>query len=212
MEQQIPRALALVDEAETMARTLEIDFVELEWARSHAVRWKGDLDRAHELMSRAVELARLREERWREVECLIWLAMIDLDRQNSSSVEQYCDEIDEIAGRLDHALPPVSAVFRLLAQFDRGRNDLTLSALDQALTSLREFDDKAHLAYALNFAAHDALARGQYSQARIAATEALMAARAMSREARKSSSPARSWLAQTMPMAIGQRRWPAFRR
>ena len=29
VEQQIPRALALVDEAETMARTLEIDFVEL---------------------------------------------------------------------------------------------------------------------------------------------------------------------------------------
>jgi predicted ATPase/class 3 adenylate cyclase len=180
VEQHIPRALALVDEAETMARTLQIDSVELQWALSHAVRWKGDLDRAHTLMTRAVELAREREERWREVECLIWLAMIDLDRRNSSSVEQYCDEIDEIAGRLDHALPPVSAAFRLLAQSIAGRNDLT-SALDQGLTSLREFDDKAHLAYALNFVADDALTRGQYSRARIAATEALMAAKAMSR-------------------------------
>ena len=95
-------------------------------------------------------------------------------------MEQYCDEIDEIAGRLDHALTPVSAVFRLLAQSIAGRNDLT-SALDEALTSLREFDDKAHLAYALNFVADDALTRGQYSRARIAATEALMAAKAMSR-------------------------------
>ncbi len=163
-----------------MARTLGIDSVELRWARSHAVRWRGDLDRAHVLMTRAVELAREREERWREVECLIWLAMIDLDRRNLSSTEQSCDEIDEIAGRLDHALPPVSAVFRLLAQSIAGRNDLT-SALDQALTSLREFDDKARLAYALNFAADDALTRGQYSRARIAASEALVAAKAMSR-------------------------------
>jgi class 3 adenylate cyclase len=180
VEQQISHALGLVSEAETMASTLEVDFVELEWARAHAARWKGDLDRACALMTRAVELARLRGERWREVECLMWLAMIDLERQRSLSVEQHCNEIDEIAERLAHALPPVSAVFRVLAQFGAGRKDLS-SALDKALISLRDFDDKAHLAYALNFAAHDALTRGQYSQARIAATEALTAARAMSR-------------------------------
>ena len=46
VEQQISRALLLIDEAEVAARTLEIDFVELEWARAHAARWKGDLDRA----------------------------------------------------------------------------------------------------------------------------------------------------------------------
>ena len=39
-----------------------------------------------------------------------------------------------------------------------GRNGIYRPALDQALTSLRDFDDKAHLAYALNFAADDALA------------------------------------------------------
>ena len=108
-------------------------------------------------MSRAVELARLRAERWREVECLIWLAMIDLERQKSSSVEQYCNEIDEIAGRLDHALPPVSAAFRVLAQFGSGTKRDLSSALDQALTSLRDFDDKAHFAYVLNFAAQTLL-------------------------------------------------------
>jgi hypothetical protein len=83
--------------------------------------------------------------------------MINLERQRSPSVEQYCDEIDEIAGRLDHALPPVSGAFRVLAQFSTRRGDL-----DQALTSLRDFDDKMHLAYVLNFAARDALALGQY--------------------------------------------------
>ena len=44
VEQQISRAFILIDQAETMAKTLGLDFVELEWARSHAVRWKGDLD------------------------------------------------------------------------------------------------------------------------------------------------------------------------
>jgi hypothetical protein len=131
-------------------------------------------------MSRAVELARLREERWREVECLIWLAMIDLERQASLSVERYCDEIDEIARRPGHTLPPVSAAFRVLAQFNAGERDLS-PALDHAVTALRDFDDKAHLAYVLNFAAHDALAHGQDAQARTTATEALTAAREMSR-------------------------------
>ena len=180
VEQQVSRALEMIDEAETIAKTLDVDFVELECARANAVRWKGDLDRAHVHMSHALELTRMRKEHWREVECLISLATINLERQKLPSVEQYCDEIDEIAGRLDHALPPVSAAFRVLAQCSACREDL-LPELDRALTSLREFDDKAHLAYVLNFAAHDALTLGEYSRACTAATEALMAARAMLR-------------------------------
>jgi predicted ATPase/class 3 adenylate cyclase len=180
VDQQIPRALALVDEAKAMARTLRLDFVELEWARAHAARWKGDLDRACTLMNRAVTLARLREDRWREVECLIWLAMIDLERQDLSSVERDCDESDELASRLNYMLPPVSGAFRVLAQRHARGQDI-LAALGQALASLRDFDDKAHLAYVLNFAADDALAQGLHTQARTAATEALAAARAMPR-------------------------------
>jgi class 3 adenylate cyclase len=180
VEQQISRAFMTIDEAETMATVLELDFVELEWARSLALRWKGDVERAHGRMNRAVELARTRAEHWREVECLIWLAMIDLERNKLPSVEQYCDAIDDIAGRLDHALPPVSAAFRVLARLNSDGTDL-LQALDQALTSLRDFDDKAHLAYVLNFSAADALARGQFARARSTAAEALMNAEAMSR-------------------------------
>ncbi len=180
VEQQISHAFTMIDEAKAMARALALDFVELEWARSHAARWQGDLDRAHALMSRAVDLARLREERWREVECLIWLAMIDLERGKLPSVIRFCNDIDTIAARIDHALPPVSAAFRVLAQRRLGDTDLT-PALDQALTSLRDFDAKAHLAYVLNFSAHDALDQGQHSQARSAATEALTTAKTMSR-------------------------------
>ena len=154
VEQQVSRALEMIDEAETIAKTLDIDFVELECARANAVRWKEDLDRAHVHMCRALELTRMRKEHWREVECLISLATINLERQKLPSVEQYCDEIDEIAGRLDHALPPVSAAFRVLAQFSACRG--LPPELDRALTSLRDFDDKTHLAYVLNFAAHDA--------------------------------------------------------
>jgi len=178
VEQQVSRAFALVDEAEAMARTLGLDFVELEWGRAHAARWQGDLDQAHALMNRAMTLARVHEEWWREVECLIWLAMIDLERRDLSSVERYCDEIDKIAGRINHDLPPVSAAFRVLAQLGTCAGDL-MPALDQAVTALRDFDDKAHLAYVLNFAADNALTEGKYSQAGTAANEALTAAAAM---------------------------------
>jgi hypothetical protein len=179
VELQIPRALAMVDEAETMSQRLNLHFVELEWARAHAARWTGDLDRAHALLTRAVDLARLREERWRQVECIIWLAMIELERRNLQSVERYCDEIDEIAERLEHALPPVAAAFRVLARTGSRHRDL-LPTIGQALTALRDFDDKAHLAYVLNFSAQDALAEGQVAWASCAAHEALTAAGAMS--------------------------------
>ncbi len=178
VEQQIPRALTLIEHAETMANRLELDFAELAWARSHVARWTGDLVRAHAMMSRAVELARLREERWKEVECLIWLTMIDLEREELPSVEQHCNQIDAIAERIDHALPPVATAFRVLARL--GSGDLS-SELDQALASLRDFDDKAHLSYVLNLAADDALARGRCTWARAAAAEALSTARVMSR-------------------------------
>jgi len=56
-------------------------------------RWQGDLDRAHALISRATVLARQREERWREVECLIWLATINLERRDLSSVERLCSRL-----------------------------------------------------------------------------------------------------------------------
>jgi tetratricopeptide (TPR) repeat protein len=180
VEQEIPRALEMIDEAETIARAFDGDFIELECARANAARWKGDLDRAHRHMSRGLELTRLSEEHWREVECLAWLATIDLERRKFQSVERYCDEIDETAGRFRHALPPVSAAFRVLAQFSQCRGDL-LPELDRVLTSLRDFDDKAHLAYVLNFVAHDALALDQYSRAFTAATEALKAAEVMAR-------------------------------
>jgi class 3 adenylate cyclase len=180
VEQQTPRALALVEEAEALARTLDLNFVELKWARAHAARWRGDLEQAHALMSEATTLARQREERWREVECLIWLAMIGLERRDLSAVERLCDEIDAIARRLDHAFPPVSAAFRVLAQLGTREADLTL-ALDQAVTALRDFDDKAHLAYVLNFAADHALSQGRYRDADIAAGEALTTAKAMPR-------------------------------
>ncbi len=180
VEQQVGRALAMVDEAETMARALHLEFVELDWARAHALRWKGDLDSAHALMSRAVELARLREERWREVECLIWLAMIDLERRNLPAVELRCNEIDDIARRLDHALPPVSTAFRALARVQSCSSDAS-PMLEAAVRSLRDFDDKAHLAYVLNVSAQAFIDQGRQALARAAAAEALTAAQAMSR-------------------------------
>ena len=114
------------------------------------------------------------------MECLIWLATINLERRDLSSVERLCNEIDEIAKRLAYALPPVSAAFRVLAQLDTCERDLT-PALDQAVAALRDFDDKAHLAYVLNFAADDAFIKGRYGQASSAASEALTTAKAMPR-------------------------------
>ncbi|MBV8988335.1 MAG: hypothetical protein JO372_07210, partial [Solirubrobacterales bacterium] len=180
VEREIPRALALVRDAEALAETLGLRFAELEWARAHAARWRGDLDRAHALMSEACDLARLHEDRWRESGCLVWLATIDLERQRFGSVLRYCDAVQRIAARMGQEQAPVADALRALARLmSSGRDDT--SSLDRSLAALRAFDDKAQLAYVLNCGAALHLARGRNGQARAAATEAMATARAVRR-------------------------------
>ncbi|MBV8614812.1 MAG: hypothetical protein JOY66_13750, partial [Acetobacteraceae bacterium] len=155
-------------------------FAELEFARSHAARWEGDLDRAHARMSQACDLARRHEDRWRESGCLVWLATIDLERQRFDLVLRHCDAIERIAARMGQGQAPVANALRALAHLmSSGRDDT--SSLDRSLVALREFDDKAQLAYVLNHSAALHLAHGRTTQARAAATEAMATARAVRR-------------------------------
>ncbi len=176
VESAIPRALALVQEATAIAEAGNLQFVELEWGRALAARWNGDLDEADARMQRALAFARLREDRWREGECLVWLATIALERSDFGEVAIRCDEMEHIGS----APAPVLGTLRALAGLAASDPDAG-ARLQASLAELRVLDDKARLAHLLNTGAALSLQGGDHAGARAAASEALEVARALRR-------------------------------
>jgi DNA-binding SARP family transcriptional activator len=185
VEGDVPWARQLVAAAAVQAGALGLHVVELEWARGLLARWDGDLEAAEAGLRRAVELARAQEDRWREFECLVWLATIRLELGHHAAVETLCAEIGATVARMATLEAPASDGLRALARLalavTADEQHDGQAALDAALQSLRELDDKAHLAYVLNQAAELALQRGHLDAAARAATEALDAASAVKR-------------------------------
>jgi DNA-binding SARP family transcriptional activator/tetratricopeptide (TPR) repeat protein len=184
VEGDVGQARALADAAAAQAEVLNLQVIELIWARGLLARWDGDLDLAQRLVRTAVDLARLREDRWREFECLAWLAKIELERGGLDAVDALCEEVSAVATRMRNVTVPLSAALRALAAASRRSTPTVagaLSALEPSLAELRSVDDKAHLAYVLNHAAALELASGRNDEAHAAASEALSAAAAVGR-------------------------------
>jgi DNA-binding SARP family transcriptional activator len=175
VEGELLRARAFIEEAGKLATDLDRNFVELDWGRGLIARWDGDLLSAQAWMRRALELARLREDRWREVECLVWVAKIALEAGRIDEVGNLCEEIDAMAGRLGEGRAPVADALRTVANMRSGRVDG--AQLRLSISALRALDDKAQLAYVLNEMADCLIANGRLEGARDAAVEALDAAR-----------------------------------
>jgi len=179
VEQDVGRAREFLDEATIVAERANLRIAELDWGLGLVARWDGDLDTAHRMMSRAFALAQLKEDHWREIECLVWRAKIDLERGDLALVAANAREIALVSERIGVPLLPVAETLRALAEYQPGESGRL--ALDKALVGLREFDDKANLAYVLNRCATIALAEGDGRRARVLADEALAAAKVVHR-------------------------------
>jgi tetratricopeptide (TPR) repeat protein len=184
VEGDVVQARALVDAAALQAEAMNLQVIELLWARGLLARWDGDLDAAQHLVRTAIDLARLREDHWREFECLVWLAKIELERGCLDKVDALCHEVSAVAARMrDVTVPLVAALGALTAALRRpaGASASDLAALQESIAELRSVDDKAHLAYVLNHASALALESGRVDEAHAAASDALAAAKAIGR-------------------------------
>jgi tetratricopeptide (TPR) repeat protein len=179
VEVDVANARSFLLDAERLAGSLNENLVELDWARGLVARWDGDLGQAVALMRRALTLARLREDRWREIECLVWIAKIELERGAVVDAQAQCQEIDAVANRIGDSQSPVAEALRaVIALHDAG---VAAEDLDHRLDALRAYDDKAQIAYILNHIATIDLRRSRPEAARKRASEALDAARAVTR-------------------------------
>jgi DNA-binding SARP family transcriptional activator len=173
----VDRARFFLADAGRLANQLKRTLVELEWGNALVARWDGDLGRATELMRRALTLARLREDRWREMECLVWIAKIAIERGAFDEVAGLCDEIDDVARRIGELRAPVADALRAVASF--ANDPRQRMGLAPTLAALRDHDDKAQLSYVLNSLAALERERGNTVGSLDAAREALGAAEAV---------------------------------
>lgn len=171
-----PQAMALITEAGVLAEAHNLHFVELEWGRALAARWHGKLEEAAALTARAIAFARMREDRWREAECLARLASITLERGELDDAEVHCSELRGLTARMGVAGLPFAASLQALVQLARHAPNAPAS-VRATVSELRAIDDKARLAYVLNTSASYLLDAGDQLGAREAAAEGAMLAR-----------------------------------
>ena len=200
------RGRALLAEAAALAGQLDLQVMEIDWGRGLIARADGDLDGACDALAIAVERARLADNHWREFECRVWLATVDYERGRDADVLRHVDEIVAAAARMGEPQAPFAQTLGTLARWRQGDAGAE-AALATHLDALRELDDKAHLAYALNEAAALALAAGRRAEATSWATEALAAAQAVRRPTEVAVARAR--LACAAPDAQHAARWLA---
>lgn len=184
IEADADRGRTLLAEAEALADDLQLPVMEIEWGRGLLARANGDLPAAREALARAVALARAAANHWREYECMLALATTEYEMGLSDEVLRHVDDITAAAQRMgEPQVPFADALVALVRLRGAKRQDAAAAsaAVHASLAALRERDDKARLAYALNEAASFALAAGDRAAAKSQAEEALAAATAVRR-------------------------------
>lgn len=181
LETDISRSRRLIREAYALVRPLGLDLCEMHWAYGLLQRWDGDYGRAIASVDRALGLARAAQDRWREYNCLVWLAILELECGKTSGVIRRCAELVEVAGKLGDSDVPFVATLDALSRFADGEQGAE-TQLARAMSDLRSVDDKSYQAYALNIAATVYLRLGRMAEARASAAQALALAVTMQRK------------------------------
>jgi DNA-binding SARP family transcriptional activator len=181
IEADCVRGQTLLDEAGALAAQLDLQVMEIDWGRGLLARRAGDLDAACDALARAVGLARLTENHWREFECMVWLATAEYEHGRDAAALEHLRAIVAAAAGMGEPDAPYAQALGALARLRQGGDATAAADLDASVVALRELDDKAHLAYVLNEQAGRALALGRADVAAACATEALAAARAVRR-------------------------------
>ncbi|HEX7049729.1 MAG TPA: AAA family ATPase [Longimicrobiales bacterium] len=181
IESNMAQAEKLAREAEVLAAGIEEEMQEVPHALGHVHYHAGRLDEAARSFRRAVAAARQERDHWYEWYCLSRLPMIELERGRPAEARERCRELRPVAARMgEGSEAPFVEALDALARLALGET-AARTALDAALTRLREVDSKAMLAYVQVAAGDLELDAGAIESARARGTEALGAADAAGR-------------------------------
>ena len=164
----LPRAEALLAEAEQLAERCHLHLIDLPLGRGLVEYHHGRLTEARRHFEQGVELARNRNHPWWRAQGLACLGRLLLEMEDYAGLEPVVQELGEVGDGTDSQLARALAELVLYA-----RGGAAQAVLD-CLPSLRE--SCRSLAFVARNAAQLALRRGESEQALAWATQALQAA------------------------------------
>jgi tetratricopeptide (TPR) repeat protein len=161
------------------------DQLDVVWSEGMLAEAKGDLAAAATHTRRAVSLARRQHGYWDQCECLLQLALIELDRGDLDAARAHALELLEVAQKLgENAHGPAAQCLVALTRIARSPEplcDAELDAFDATLPALAAASALRLLALLLNRAARLAAEAGAMTRARGYAERALRAAESVHR-------------------------------
>ena len=184
LEREHSRALALLVEADELARRAGIEIIDIPWGLGLTSQFAGEEEPAIRYLEGALALALRHQDHWAECECMARLGQIDLEGGRPAAVLARTPELRRVAAKLgEGSEAPLAEALEALARLALGESGAD-ERLEEALDRLRAIDTKGLLAYVQNLAAEWDLRGGQcghLERARRRAEEALGAAAAVDR-------------------------------
>jgi DNA-binding SARP family transcriptional activator len=181
LEQDMPRAKALLEEAVGLSANLKLDLPDISVGLGLIRYQEGEHEASLRLLEGGFAGAARQKSHWLASESLSRLVMVLLERGRLDLASDRCSDLEALAAKLgDGSELPFARTLSALTKVARGDDD-GAAAIECALASLRAIDTKGHLAYALNFMANLDLGTGDLERAKLRAEEALRAAEAVGR-------------------------------
>lgn len=154
LQQEIPRAEALLLEARSLAERVGLDLTDVFIGLGCIHQYRCEFEAARQHLTQAWKLAQSEQDHWRECSTLKYLAMLELDAGAPEAALTYCQEMLTVAAQMSDqgSEKPMAIALDALARYYLQQPDAE-ARLAQALTTLRQIDAKLLLAYVLTRAA-----------------------------------------------------------
>ncbi|HET6146205.1 MAG TPA: AAA family ATPase [Polyangia bacterium] len=186
IEKDVDRAETMIAEAQGLAGAHGQEIQSLLAASGMMRHFLGESGPALDRWRLALALARRREDRWEECECLMRISLIALETGDAPAALREAATLLEAARRMGEGTElavaeTLAALARYALEGDEPAPAEVANGLERAIATLREIDAKGLLALALNLAAEIDFDAGRAALAYTRAAEALAAALAVER-------------------------------
>ena len=150
MRADLDRMLGALDEVFSTDDGLDEDLPIALTLRGHGLSQSGDLDRAEDVLSRALKLARETDDQWTIPHALHGLAHVAMARQDIDSAERALVESLSVAREIgDRWSLAIGLTIHALAALLKGENELAASQLDECTALAIALGDPFTIAYSL---------------------------------------------------------------
>lgn len=176
---EIPRAEALLLEAQSIADRLGLEASDIPFGLGCVRRYQGEIEEARSLLRQGWQMAQLAQDHWRECTCLTNLVMLELEVGQFALALNYCNELIHVSAQMGEGseAPHAAALDAVTRYLLQEKN--AAESLERSRQVLKRIDSPRMLSYIQTLAAAWDLQQGNLNQAIARAEEALEAAQAV---------------------------------